>query len=162
MRNVRVLWHFAIARDVTLRAEKVVRVMSHHAQSARQSHHAQFLRRAMPNRINLCQKFFELKVFKTSFCKNFLHKSAFHYLITLNNLIELMRLIWRYWGSSNDSIEECNHAHDLIDLTKLGIMISIILQREFSDMIQFWGKMKATSVWAEVLKKALMRMIWEN
>ena len=51
------------------------------------------------------------------------------------------------------------HAHDL---RKLGIMISLILQRKFSEMFQFWGKMKAISVWAEILKKALMRMIWEN
>ena len=34
-RNVRVMSHDAIARDVTLRAEKVVRMMSHNAQSAR-------------------------------------------------------------------------------------------------------------------------------
>ena len=63
-----------------------------------------------------------------------------------------IRLIWK-----KCILKLCYH--DIEKNWNLDIMTTTISEGNFSDTYQFVGKMKVTSVWAEVLKKTLMRMI---
>ena len=73
----------------------------------------------------------------------------------------LQSICWENEGNIHLSwsTEEGSHAHALIEL---GIWIRLTSRRNFSQFYQFVGQMKATSVLAEVLRKALMRMLWQN
>ena len=73
----------------------------------------------------------------------------------------LSSICWENEGNIRLSwnTEEGSHAHALIEL---GILIWLTSRRNFIQFYQFVGQMKATPVLAEVLKKALMRMLWQN
>ena len=60
-----------------------------------------------------------------------------------------IRLIWK-----KCILKLCYH--DIEKNWNLDIMTTTISEGNFSDTYQFVGKMKVTSVWAEVLKKALV------
>ena len=83
------------------------------------------------------------------------------HIIVANFVNHAHERLLQYFSSNGCCLHFPPNLEDVAESSQL-LLIWMISQRKFLHFYWFWRKMKATSAWAEVLKKPLMRMIWEN